>query len=200
MTDKELDGQIKKTFKACSVEGCGRKNYARGYCNRHYRLWQEYGVPRSLSPRYQRTVEQRFWDFVDKTGTCWLWLGSKVCGYGQFNLNGKTVRSHHYSFFLSKGMWPTLDVLHSCDTPSCVNPDHLREGTDKDNAADRDSRSRRQAPKGELNGMAKLTEAMVMQARLRYSAGELIADLADAYGVKIGPMRKAIKGRSWRHL
>ena len=76
------------------------------------------------NPRY-RPVWDRFWEKVDKTGDCWLWTGAKnSSGYGCFGVKGKLVQPHRFI------MNATADtcVLHHCDVPLCVNPDHLYFG------------------------------------------------------------------------
>ncbi len=89
----------------------------------------------------------RFWKMVDKDtpvhpilGTsCWLWTGCKLpYAHGQFNVgNHKIVLAHRFSWELHYGSIPEgLYVCHHCDNPSCVRPDHLFIGTQKDNVQD----------------------------------------------------------------
>ena len=91
-----------------------------------------------------RPVEERFWEKVDKSGECWLWIGFRDRdGYGKMGIGSKADNSarKEYSNRLSwqihfgeipKGMC----VCHKCDNPSCVKPDHLFLGTRKDNTQD----------------------------------------------------------------
>lgn len=88
---------------------------------------------------------ERFWANVN-VGTedeCWTWTGqSGAGGYGVMKMNGKAVKAHRVSYLLSHDELPhDLDVLHSCDNPSCVNPKHLRLGTHTDNMRDRAQRT-----------------------------------------------------------
>lgn len=101
---------------------------------------------------------KRFWDKVDTSGDCWLWTGSKTRkGYGLFNLEGRTVRAHRLAYELHTGRPPSGHVLHSCDTPACVNPSHLRAGTPADNTRDMDDRGRRRRPvRSKANTSGKL--------------------------------------------
>lgn len=88
----------------------------------------------------------RFMTKVNKTsdGSCWEWLGAKdQNGYGSIqafrDLNtGKWVLKNatHVSWWYFTGEWPTQWMLHTCDNPSCVNPDHLFEGDVTDNNRD----------------------------------------------------------------
>ena len=188
----------------CSIEDCEKKHWIGGYCKRHFWLWKTYGVPWSLSNRYKRTPEERFWEKVDKSGPnhprlgtpCWVWTGSTNFGYGQFNLDGRTRPTHRVSHFFTYGKWPDLDVLHHCDNRPCVNPAHLYEGTDKDNARDREERGRRCA-KGELNPRAKLNRGKVAEARVRRQRGEKLKDLAAEFGVHISTMGIALRTNRW---
>src|SRR5690348_13985474 len=103
--------------------------------------------------RNRRTtpIEQRFWAKVNKDGPppahcpelgpCWLWTASTAGkGYGQFGLGRRgagIAMAHRFSWELHNGAIPEgLAVLHKCDTPLCVRPDHLRIGTMGDNNRD----------------------------------------------------------------
>lgn len=91
-------------------------------------------------PQYQRTtkqrpMEERFWEKVQKTPTCWLWLGGHNGKYGKFWTGTKVVSAHRVAYEIKNG--PTdLLVLHSCDVPLCVNPSHLFTGSQSDNIQD----------------------------------------------------------------
>ena len=78
--------------------------------------------------------------------SCWLWLtGCDKDGYGMFarDRGGKSIRAHRFSWELHFGPIPdVLIVLHKCDTPACVRPDHLFLGTHLDNAQDRNRKNR----------------------------------------------------------
>jgi len=93
---------------------------------------------------------------------CWLWLASvDKDGYGQF-LYGK--RAHRYSYEYYNGVIPAgVCVLHKCDNPSCVNPEHLFLGTNRDNINDMVNKGR--SLSGIKNPAAKLTEDDVSNIR-----------------------------------
>jgi hypothetical protein len=87
----------------------------------------------------QEPIEDRFWQFVNKTDTCWLWTGSRSRGYGLIGAgaSGKTKSAHRVSYELANGPIPAgMWVLHKCDNPPCVNPAHLFLGDRADNMRD----------------------------------------------------------------
>jgi hypothetical protein len=100
-----------------------------------------------------RTPEELFWQKVDKSpgqgpaGDCWQWTAFKTkTGYGKLTIHKEQWLAHRYSYQLANGAPKEgLYILHSCDNPSCVNPAHLRAGTQQENVADMDARNRRPA-------------------------------------------------------
>ena len=82
-----------------------------------------------------------FWRKVDKQGPdeCWMWLGARSSqGYGAASLGGRSVGAHRVAYLYHYGALPdsTFVVCHSCDTPECVNPSHLRADSRSANMAD----------------------------------------------------------------
>jgi hypothetical protein len=104
---------------------------ARTWCDRHWVRWKKYGDPRLLLKDVvtPKTLEERFFEYVQKGEKCWVWNGAKsLGGYGNFNIgNGKYKRAHQVAWFLANGAWSTKErqLDHLCRNPSCVNPKHL---------------------------------------------------------------------------
>ena len=84
------------------------------------------------------SMEDRFFQKVRKTDSCWLWTGAlNSRGYGAFGVNGKSVSAHRYSYETYVGPIPEgMVVCHSCDIRNCVNPQHLWVGSTADNNKD----------------------------------------------------------------
>src|ERR1035437_4371398 len=100
------------------------------------------------------TAEERFWPKVKKSflkDGCWPWqAGCDSKGYGSFSLIGRTiVGAHVASWIIYFGPIPKgMCVLHKCDNPPCVRPDHLFLGTKGDNIRDMDDKGRRGVVRG----------------------------------------------------
>ena len=90
---------------------------------------------------------------------CWIWMnGITSFGYGRLKHNAKSYSAHRFSWMLYRGPIPHGKwILHKCDTPSCVNPDHLFCGTNVDNILDMVSKGRNS--KGEKHSRAKISPA-----------------------------------------
>ena len=87
----------------------------------------------------KNTNIERFWKYVEKTESCWNWIGSlNRGGYGNFwdSQKKKIVSAHRFSYMIYFGDPSPLNVLHTCDNPRCVNPSHLWEGTHQENIQD----------------------------------------------------------------
>ena len=103
------------------------------------------GDRRAIPPAEVVEHADRFWSQVERTDGCWFWTGRAGGeGRGFFSIPGSTnLIAPRVAWTLSRAEDPgDLDVLHSCDDPRCVRPDHLSTGTAKENTADRISKSR----------------------------------------------------------
>lgn len=174
----------------CNVEFSCRRKLNTRWCSRAC-----YITTRIIPP------EARFWSKVEKTETCWNWISSKdPRGYGQFRISGKTIKAPRYAFFFAHGHWP-LNALHHCDNPSCVNPDHLYNGTHKDNMRDKTQRGRNNTPKGDACAASRLTSTQVAEMRAEYKSGVVgYSQLARKYQCSLSTVQRTIKGQTWRHL
>ena len=131
---------------------------------------------------------------------CWLWNGAAGNhGYGVVSLGrvGLKESAHRFFYQLHKGpIAPGLCVCHKCDTPGCVNPDHLFLGTNADNMADRRAKGRYN---GTWNSRAMLTDAQIREIRATPS-NVSNKELAARYGVRRRTIWDIRSSRTWPHL
>jgi hypothetical protein len=83
--------------------------------------------------------EERFWKrvVIGSPNECWLWTGSTTGAYGSMIIRGKHWFAHRVSWMTANGPIPEgALILHSCDVPLCVNPNHLRAGDNAMNMKD----------------------------------------------------------------
>ena len=147
----------------------------------------------------KKSLAERFWAKVDHMGECWLWTGGKSHdGYGHYRTDFGVERAHRVSWWLHFGPIKSgLMVLHKCDIPACVNPDHLFLGTRADNATDREKKGRGGQVNGERNANAKLTAADVIAIRAR---AESSRSIGKEYGVSHAVVTSIRRRESWKHV
>ncbi len=142
---------------------------------------------------------------IDIESGCWNWSKAKnKDGYGYVWFDGKMHRASRKAYEAFVGPVPEkLWVLHICDNPSCINPDHLFLGSHQDNANDRD-RKLRQA-KGDRHPNAKLTQAEVNHYKLlkdaaRFFIGERRANqlAREISGIPKTTADHIDSGRRWK--
>jgi hypothetical protein len=131
---------------------------------------------------------------------CWNWTESRdKKGYGRLTQTGGEVLAHRVSWVhFNKSPVPKgLHVMHKCDNPRCINPDHLMIGTNADNQADKINKGRHRGPKGETNCKAKLTETDVL-AILQDNRSH--AAVGRTYGVSYSTVSEIRAGQTWKHV
>lgn len=172
----------------------------------------------------------RFWEkcIPEPNSGCWLWTaGTCKDGYGKFQVTnplGKPkqwhLRAHRFAYWAVRRVSPVV-VRHSCDTPSCVNPEHLIGGSQRDNIRDMDARGRRPkgvlrpggsgerhwsrrqpdlVARGEAHSRSKLIDQDVTTIKAMLASGETQTDVAAYFGVHKGTISKIATGKSWRHV
>ena len=145
----------------------------------------------------------RFWAKVDKRGPdeCWNWLaGHTVTGYAEFSRNNQMLRANRVSYELHHGRIPPgLDVCHTCDNRSCVNPAHLFLGTRSDNMKDavKKGRARGLIPSGESHPSARLTAQQAREIR-NFTEDALV--VAARYGITRIHVYQIRLGLKWKHV
>lgn len=185
----------------CKIDGCDNYVMGHGHCSKHWqRLYKRGTLELTRDWGQGKTHEERFWSRVEKSDGCWIWEGTKnKNGYGSVTVNYKRLYAHRFAWFLTHGKMPEQFLLHSCDTPLCVNPAHLSEGTAADNAADM-ARKGRSGNRGERSKMAKLTDEKVREIRTRMSNGETICAISRELKMSTGTICGIKHYKRWKHV
>lgn len=191
--------QCQETFYA----KIGEVNRGRArYCSRHCR---DLAVSSPLEERFKKYIGE-----TTATG-CILWNGPLTStGYGLLALSrkdhkgvgakGKFKHAHRVSWEISYGPIPeSAHILHHCDTPPCINPEHLFLGNPAINAQDKVSKGRQ--IKGEDCNLSRLTEEAVREIRILYSTGKYAQkQLAEKFNTIVPNISAIVNRKSWKHL
>lgn len=138
---------------------------------------------------------KKFWNNVQRSDGCWTWSGARhERGYGRFRVGSVVHRAHRFAWLITRGDIPQgMHVLHRCDNPSCVRPDHLFLGSHADNMRDK-------ARKGRNTASRKLTASDARAIKAALANGTDMVTIARAYNVT-PPCIGAIKhGVTWKHI
>lgn len=174
-----------------------------------------------ITNRLVARFEEKFMP-VPVTG-CWIWVGAQIPGgYGSFRVDGCSApaKAHRVSWMIYRGGIPRgQQVLHHCDTPSCVNPDHLFIGNNAANVCDRVAKGRSAKMFGETNnrwtGGKSLLRGTLGVARgervhgAKLTASDVAAirddrrsqrDIADEFGVSQTLISQVKLRKVWAHV
>jgi hypothetical protein len=133
---------------------------------------------------------------------CRIWLGAITQGgYGRSEVarrkHGTTIVHRALFSELNGSVKSGLYVCHHCDTPQCVNPEHLYIGTPSDNAQDRAQKGRSAPKAGGLNGRAVLSDPQISFIKKTLGAGYKQSDVAKMYQVSQSTISRIKRGKSW---
>jgi hypothetical protein len=146
---------------------------------------------------------------VDNNSGCWNWTACKDDhGYGRINTrsSGKYVywKAHRYAWTMVNGEIPKgMIILHKCDNPPCVNPDHLRIGTYKDNSQDMVQKGRGKIVhyRGEKHSRARFTNEQVREMRRLYEhEGLSQSEIGRRYNAAPAVARRIVKYETWKDV
>jgi hypothetical protein len=157
----------------------------------------------SEDARPGRTFGTLWERFAAKVGVsddgCWRWLAGRNHDYGQLYHAGRPQKAHRMAWLMFRGDIPDgLNVLHHCDNPGCVNPEHLFLGTQNDNFRDMVAKGRgRVMPAGSAHPRAKLSPARRDAVRLLLSDGVRPTAIARCLGVSIQTICRVRDGLSY---
>ena len=163
-------------------------------------------IIKEAQDKLAKRIESRFWKMVKKgeLSQCWLWQGGKnPAGYGRFYIYGNVMHfAHRLSYELAFGdIQPGMVVMHKCDNPSCVNPNHLEIATQEENMLDKHFKGRQRYPGfsnvGSSNPAAVIDESQAAKIREEYPSLSY-AKLAGKYGISKSQVFRIVKGQSWK--
>lgn len=142
---------------------------------------------------------KRFTDKFDKTESCWEWKSSLgKDGYGQFRLGNTMVKAHRFSFemYNQKKIEAGKFICHVCDNKKCVNPEHLFEGTPKDNTQDAINKGRIKIIRNtNVNLLDKMLAEMM---RHDYKNGFKYKELVTKYNTSPQQVSRVINNLMWK--
>jgi hypothetical protein len=182
-------------------------------------------------------IVKEFWNRVNKDGPvpahcpelgpCWVWTASKFPGlfnYGLYHAASDTIRAHRFAYESAVGPIPEgFEVMHRCDNPACVRPEHLRTGTHQENMQDCAEKGRHWTAtnperltrgdahhmraraaefvrRGEAAPRAKLTADQVREIRQAFAIGEKKRPLARRFCVDRRAIDFIVRRKHWRHV
>ena len=161
----------------------------------------------NFKARHRRPVAERFHDRYEKSeGGCWQWLASGTSeGYGRIESGGRKILAHRLSFVLHKGEIPEgMLVLHRCDNPGCVNPDHLFLGSNADNSDDKVRKNRQSKgsahgswSRGENHYRTQLTDEDIRRIRADSRPHKAIGA---EYGISFSHVSDIKRRVKWKHV
>lgn len=153
--------------------------------------------------RIKRPLKERLLENIipEPNSGCWLWTGPLINkdGYGSIKVDGISKMPHRLSYQVFKDDIPKgLYVLHKCDTPCCINPDHLFVGTAKENTEDMIKKNRKFIARGELSGTAKLKEIDIIKIRAMTQYKNV--ELAKMFNVTDSAISNIRRRKKWAHV
>lgn len=185
----------------CAFDECERDAVCKGYCDKHYRRVLRRGDVNDYGSRKVAegdAIERFHQKYEINESGCWMWMGgtrpnSKGVPYPRhWTDDFKSIGAHRFSFELVHGAIPQgMYVCHKCDTPLCVNPDHLFLGSHQDNMRDMVAKQRSFVGRGEdKKGRAKLTNQQADQIRKMSMSHSKIGAMFGVSATTIGRIKR----------
>jgi hypothetical protein len=125
---------------------------------------------------------------INPSTDCWEWQGAKINGYGTLSVGNRIYSAHRLMWKCVRGEFSGLHVLHKCDNPCCINPDHLWLGTNADNVQDKVDKGR--------SGY-KLNPKAVRDIRTSKLS---VRELAEKYGISTRHIYHILNRKTWKHV
>lgn len=149
----------------------------------------------------QRDIERFEMGYTrGEPGDCWIWEKGTAQGYGRLRIGGKVTKAHRVAYQLHHGDLDDSKIIcHKCDNPSCVNPDHLWQGTHRENQDDAFRKRRKPTIRniGERNPNSKLTSLDVEMVLYLIFRGYGDREIAKRFGVSSTSVTLIRDGKTW---
>ena len=146
------------------------------------------------------TIAEAFHDhWIEDENGCWIWQrackGKEVAnggGYGCLSIKGKCVGAHRYSYELEIGPIPEgMQILHSCHNTKCVNPAHMRVGTNFENAQDK-------LVAGRYPSKLTIYQVRVIKRAARMGVFQRV--IAERFNLHQADVSNIVNGKYWKHV
>jgi hypothetical protein len=185
----------------CAFNECERNSKSKSYCDMHYRRLLKRGNVNDYGSKkvdIGNATERFNKKYQVQKNSCWLWIGgtrlnSKGVAYPRhWTDDFKSIGAHRFAYELAHGAIPKgMYVCHKCDTPLCVNPDHLFVGTHHDNMRDMVVKNRSFTGRGEnKKGRAKITNQQAEEIRKMDISQSKIAVIFGVSQTTIGRIKR----------
>lgn len=147
----------------------------------------------------QRLLAKRL---IDPETQCWIWTGFTHKGYGRMRVDGPSYRVHRIAamLWLEFNLDSKLSVCHSCDNPSCFNPEHLWIGTQQENMQDMVIKQRASKLKGSECGNSKLTEEYVQEILVLLAQGLTLKEIGARFNISYTVISDIKLNKIWKHV
>jgi len=175
----------------CLVDGCGKPQKSLGWCCAHYTRMRRHGtleLKRNPDGTSMAFVQAALASNADE---CIPWPYAKSSGYGTLRHDGKNISAHRYICESVHGTAkpPANYACHSCGNRACVNPRHIRWGTNIENYWDMVRHGNRKT--------THLNEANIVEIRASTASAK---ELAQQYNVTLSAIHQILSRRNWKHV
>lgn len=196
-------------MKICKSEGCGSsKIHARGFCAKHYTrlrkrkfVFNDDGSVPGLDDNLSLRERLMHYTSKDENG-CWIWQGAiNTQGYGHMSYKGRLGLASRWSYeVFVQEIPPKMNVLHKCDVPKCINPNHLFLGSQLDNVRDAIAKGRMVYRKGEGHPNSMINDDIAKNIINKLASGLDATSIAKHLDISRHIVYSIKYGKAWQHI